>query len=86
MPSEQSGKPAAPTMVSPSRHSWEAGAMLGPEWAMKTYHTGLAWGTHAPNGQTGGDQNRIEGLPGGPVVKTSPSNAWGAGLIPGQEV
>ena len=44
MPSEQSGKPAAPTMVIPSRHSWEAGAMLGPEWAMKTYHTGLAWG------------------------------------------
>ena len=28
--------------------------------------------------------HQIWDFPGGPVVKTSPSNAWGAGLTPGQ--
>ena len=27
----------------------------------------------------------LEDIPGGPVVKTLPSNAWDAGSIPGQE-
>ena len=57
-----------------------------PSGQWKHITQALPGGAHAPNGQTGRDQNRIEGFPGSPVVKTSPSNAWGVGLIPGQEV
>ena len=45
-----------------------------------TYKRFLLWKTDF--------QDRIrdlEDIPGGPVVKTLPSNAWDAGSIPGQE-
>lgn len=55
------GSQLLPTMVVPSCHTSEAGAMLGLEWEMQTCHTGLAWGQVClSNEQTDGHQNSID--------------------------
>ena len=59
------------------RHAWLGGtAVLA---AYLSYHFGESW-----KGLTFLERVNSGAIPGGPVIKTSPSNAGGIGLIPGQ--